>query len=177
MALARSRASMRPMYAFVLPAHAHAGHIIKQYTWFSDNTIITGEKTAEFLRHLQAQLQTSREQISREQGTTAMAPAIDLAPFIRVALDLLRFLRAHDGEVLLRLLREFSASGRLALDDVSPDALQAEVNALLASTQQLNAWYSVALVRDEAGHGSGDVHQVRAPADLDVCATADMHQQ
>lgn len=86
-----------------------------------------------------------------------------------MALDVLRFLRAYNGEVLLHLLREFSASGRVALDDVSPDALQVEVNALLTTTEQLNAWYSVALVRDEAGNTNSKAHQVCGAAASCTC--------
>uniref|UniRef100_A0A383VX07 Uncharacterized protein n=1 Tax=Tetradesmus obliquus TaxID=3088 RepID=A0A383VX07_TETOB len=73
-------------------------------------------------------------------GSGSSSSSVDLSPFIRVAQDILSYLRFSRSSALLQLLREFSSSGSVSYESVDPDQLQAEVQQLL-DLQQLNAWY------------------------------------
>jgi hypothetical protein len=91
--------------------------------------------------------------------------SLDLTPFIRVAEDILSYLRFTRSRALLQLLREFSSASTVSSESVDPDQLQAEVQTLL-QLQQLNAWYSYQASKDSTErHGaavaSGNKQQQR----------------
>jgi hypothetical protein len=87
-----------------------------------------------------AAAKASRASSTRINTTSSSSSSLDLRPFIRVAEDILSYLRFTRSKALLQLLREFSSTGTVSYESVDPDQLQAEVQQLL-NLQQLNAWY------------------------------------
>lgn len=70
-----------------------------------------------------------------------------LAVFQSVARDVLSYLRYHNSQVLLSLLRQYSQTRSLSIADVDPDMLQQEVQRLL-TVDALNEWYADASMPD-----------------------------
>ena len=116
------------------------------YTYFSDATLITEDLTEAFLEQLQLQLEASG------YAATALGNLTEIVDtFQSVARDVLNYLRRHNSQTLLPLLRQFSAQGTVALSDVNPDVLQKEVHQLLNITQ-LATWFTEVSSRDHASH-------------------------
>lgn len=99
------------------------------YAYYRDSDTISEEATEAFLRRLQADLKASPE--------TAQ---VDLAPFLRVARDVLAYLRYSGADILLRLLRQYAQTGTFSPGDYDPDALHDEGKRLLRP-EGLNAWF------------------------------------
>jgi hypothetical protein len=74
-------------------------------------------------------------------STVKNSSSLDLQPFVKVAQDVLSYLRFTRSTALLQLLREFAGTGTVSYESVDPDQLQVEVQQLL-NLQQLNAWFS-----------------------------------
>ncbi|KAF8057730.1 CPK24 [Scenedesmus sp. PABB004] len=154
------------------------------YTYQRDALVITPALTEAFLQLLAEQLPAAapaapaaptaapaRRPLAARPGAAAAAPpALDLAPFVRVAADVLAYLRSARSTALLPLLREFAASGVLALDGTDPDALQQEVHALL-DVGALSAWFvaragaaaeaGAAVALSSAAAGGGGARRLR----------------
>jgi hypothetical protein len=132
------------------------------YSHEQDAAAITAAASAAFLSQLalqQQQLQQLQEQLlpgaktlvngktptankNSANGSAAAQTSqpLDVAPFVRVATDVLNYLRFCRSTALLQLLREFSATGQLDIQTVDPDELQSEVIELL-NLENLNRWY------------------------------------
>jgi hypothetical protein len=143
------------------------------YSHEQDAAAITAAASAAFLSQLalqQQQLQQLQEQLlpgaktlvngktstahSTNRSTAAQtSQPIDVAPFVRVATDVLNYLRFCRSTALLQLLREFSTTGQLDLQTVDPDELQSEVIKLL-NLDNLNRWYLASGRSDGVGRSA-----------------------
>jgi hypothetical protein len=155
------------------PTLPDAAWIHELYSHEQDAAVITAAASAAFLSQLavqQQQLQQLQEQLlpgakTLVNGRTPTADAanrsaassnsrpIDVAPFVRVATDVLSYLRFCRSNALLQLLREFSATGQLDLQTVDPDELQSEVFKLL-NLKNLNRWYLASGRSDGVGRSA-----------------------
>jgi hypothetical protein len=158
------------------------------YSYEQDAAAITPESSATFLSQLALQQQQLQQlQVALLPGakslingkadaaagtaTAATEPAnassfqgqqIDVGPFVRIATDVLNYLRFCRSTALLQLLREFSATGQLDVQSVDPDELQAEVQRLI-NLENLNRWYLASGRSDGVGRSinSGEVSAVK----------------
>jgi hypothetical protein len=154
---------------------------IKQlYSYEQDATAISPEASAAFLSQLavqQQQLQqlaatlmpgakslvgskvssiagqTKITTTTKPANTSAQGQNIDIAPFIRVATDVLNYLRFCRSNALLQLLQEFAATGQLDVQSADPDELQSEIEKLL-NLENLNRWYLASGRSDGVGRSS-----------------------
>lgn len=121
-------------------------HRADLFTYFSDTETITEGLTVAFLGHLQTSLGAS--------GVNSSAN-IDLQEVIQefksVARDVLSYLRYHNSQALLLLLRQYSQTRSFTMADVDPDVLQQEVQRLL-DLRELGNWYARVSRRDTDGH-------------------------
>lgn len=111
------------------------------YIYFADALSITTHATEVFLQQLQQSMANSQQ---FNMTTADLADIIET--FKSVAQDILSYLRYHNSEALLLLLRQFSVNGALSLADADPDVLQQEVQRLLNETA-LGDWYLAASQR------------------------------
>jgi hypothetical protein len=112
------------------------------YTYDQDAVLITERLSATFLKELQQQLATGSSNVQLK--TT------DIQPFVRVARDVLSYLRYSNSQALLPLLRQYSSSGTLDVTIIDPDVLQGEV-LYLVNVTRLGEWYRAASQYDVAG--------------------------
>jgi hypothetical protein len=110
------------------------------YTYDNDAVLITERLSATFLQQLKQQLAVDGSQLQ----------TLDIQPFVRVAKDVLSYLRYSNSQALLLLLRQYSSSGTLDVADIDPDVLQGEVVQLLNVTR-LGEWYRAASQYDVPG--------------------------
>uniref|UniRef100_A0A383VZJ4 Peptidase M43 pregnancy-associated plasma-A domain-containing protein n=1 Tax=Tetradesmus obliquus TaxID=3088 RepID=A0A383VZJ4_TETOB len=165
------------------------------YDYEQDAAAITREYSATFLSQLslqQQQLQQLQASLyprgakslvnSTATATPAAATAaaaassqnalqIDVEPFIRVATDVLNYLRFCRSRTLLQLLRDFSATGQFDLQSTDPDELQSEVEALL-NLENLNRWYLASGRSDSVGRSAGSGKHSGAKAAVQVVGPA-----
>lgn len=104
------------------------------FVYYEDTESITEELTRAFLSKIEEEFQLSRH------GDNANMTEI-VEAFQGVARDVLNFLRYHNSQAILPLLREFSTQGTITVTNVSPDLLNQEVQQLLNVTQ-LGRWYA-----------------------------------
>lgn len=130
-----------PSFLPLPPAH-HAD----LFTYYSDTETITEGLTVAFLGHLQTTIGIS--------GVNSSANA-DLEEVIQefksVARDVLSYLRYHNSQALLLLLRQYSQTRAFTMADVDPDVLQQEVQQLL-DLRELGNWYARVSRRDTDGY-------------------------
>lgn len=119
-----------------------AANIKAIYTYDEDAALITERLSATFLQQLQQQLATS--------SSNPQLLQLDIQPFVRVARDVLSYLRYSNSQALLPLLRQYSSSGTLDVSEIDPDVLQGEVLQMLNVTR-LGEWYRAAAQYDVAG--------------------------
>jgi hypothetical protein len=119
-----------------------AANIQAIYTYNDDAVLITERLSATFLQQLQQQLATS--------SNNPQLVKLDIQPFVRVARDVLSYLRYSNSQALLPLLRQYSSSGTMDVAEIDPDVLQGDVLQLLNVTQ-LSQWYSAASQYDVPG--------------------------
>jgi hypothetical protein len=110
------------------------------YTYDNDAMLITERLSATFLQQLKQQLAVGGSQLQ----------TLDIQPFVRIAKDVLSYLRYSNSQALLPLLRQYSGSGTLDVADIDPDVLQGEVVQLLNVTR-LGEWYRAASQYDVPG--------------------------
>lgn len=114
------------------------GFFLQQYLASEDADLISEEETATFLTRLKQALQANTEGPDGQDDDDD--DSMEIAPFVRVARDILNYLRFNRSGALLALLRQFARSGTITVADVSPDELQTEVARLLNITT-LDNWY------------------------------------
>lgn len=142
--------------------------IVDLYTYQRDSALITTDLAAAWLQLLQQQLPHNvtamKQKAETGEGAEQQAQDLDLQPFIRVAADVLQYLRFNRSKALLQLLREFATNGSFDPESVDPDQLQAEVQQLL-NVQTLNAFY-IATVRVDGDLSTGVSAAAQQPAAL-----------
>jgi hypothetical protein len=153
------------------------------YSHEQDAALITAAASAAFLSQLavqQQQLQQLQKQLlpgaktlvngknpaantANRSAASSTSQPIDVAPFVRVATDVLNYLRFCRSTALLQLLREFSATGQLDLQAVDPDELQSEVFKLI-NLENLNRWYLASGRGDGVGRSASGADGLMASA-------------
>jgi hypothetical protein len=116
---------------------------VELYTLYSDARVITEQLTAAFLQHMQQHYAATGQNMPASDTNLSEV----LSVFESVARDVLSFLRFHNSQVLLPLLRQYSQTRAFPFADVDPDALQQEVSRLL-TLDALNEWYAVVSMLD-----------------------------
>ncbi|WIA17538.1 hypothetical protein OEZ85_014368 [Tetradesmus obliquus] len=137
------------------------------YTYDEDALLITERLSATFLQQLQQQLATS--------SSNPQLLQLDIQPFVRVARDVLSYLRYSNSQALLPLLRQYSSSGTLDVSEIDPDVLQGEVLQILNVTR-LGEWYRAAAQYDVAGSRTVPPPAVAAAATAAAAGTQDSGQ-
>lgn len=121
------------------------------YTYYSDAEQITEQLTRAFLEQLQAQLDASG------QNTTNRADLNEIiAEITEVARDVLNYLRHHNSQALLPMLRQYAQQGSFTVADIDPDVMQQEVRDLL-DLDQLGQWYARVARKDHPGFATRPV--------------------
>lgn len=116
-----------------------AVYVKDMYALSDDTNIITEDLTRAFIDDLKQQLAANPHLF----GGRNLTAHVDLNKCRKVARDILNYLRYTRSVAILQLLRRFSAGGGtlLALTDVDPNELRAEVGILMNVTT-LNSYYA-----------------------------------